>query len=94
MTRYPSGLSSDLVGGWLKQTHNSFYKYSAATSFNSNLGMDHAKSNYSVKLKLSGLIVRMVKAFDKQMQKELMTTRGVFYGSNRTRMPTKFDQSK
>ena len=57
MTRYPSGPSSDLVGGWLKQTHNSFYKYSAATSFNSNLGMDHAKSNYSVKLKLSGLTV-------------------------------------
>ena len=46
MTRYPSGLSSDLVGGWLKQTHNSFYKYSAATSINSNLGMDQLKSNY------------------------------------------------
>ena len=57
MTRYPSGPSSDLVGGWLKQTHNSFYKYSAATSFNSNLGMDHPKSNYKVKLKLSGLTV-------------------------------------
>ena len=57
MTRYPSGPSSDLVSGWLKQTHNSFYKYSAATSFNSNLGMDHPKSNYKVALKLSGLAV-------------------------------------
>ena len=60
MTRYPSGPSSDLVGGWLKQTHNSFYKYSAATSFNSNLGMDHPKSNYKVKLKLSGLTVPLL----------------------------------